>query len=155
VRRRAAGRRRGHGVRRRAADPVRGRHHRELAAHRGVLQQAQGAAAVPVHVRARPQAAALRQLAQRQERHGRVQGARAVVLITTSVSAAAARTYVTGGVPVSVAAWPTGQGQSVALVFSVSVRTYLDRACPCMRVPLWCCCTRSAACVYLPSSSDR
>jgi len=45
-----------------------------------VLQQAQGAAAVPVHVRARPQPAALRQLAQRQEGHGRVQGARAVVL---------------------------------------------------------------------------
>lgn len=68
-------------VRRDAADPVRGRHHRELAAHRGVLQQDEGAAAVHVHVRARPKPAALRQLAQRQEGHGRVQGARAVLLI--------------------------------------------------------------------------
>jgi len=68
-------------VRRDAAGPVRGRHHRERAAHRGVLQQDEGAAAVPVHVRPRPQPAALRQLAQRQEGPGRVQGARALLLI--------------------------------------------------------------------------
>jgi len=92
VRRRAAGRRRGDGVRRHAADPVRGRHHRQLAAQRGVLQQAQGAAAVPVHVRARPQAAALRQLAQRQECHGHVQGAHAVVLTSFLLLAPPPRT---------------------------------------------------------------
>mgnify|MGYP006951653192 CR=1 FL=1 len=64
-----------------AADPVRGGHHRERGAERGGLREAEGAPGeLPVQVQEGPQPAALRQLPQRQEGPGRLQGARAIML---------------------------------------------------------------------------